>query len=106
MTLGRRADQDIMIPEATVSGTHAVFRWQSGSWLIEDLGSTNGTFLDRERVSTRTKVPLGVPVRVGEIRLDEEPLLVAQGLAGHRGRTSARGSVYGVNRDGCQARGR
>src|SRR5690242_7028119 len=35
MTIGRRGDQDLVIPEATVSGTHAVLRWQTGSWLIE-----------------------------------------------------------------------
>src|ERR1700761_7516200 len=44
MTIGRRGDQDLVIPEATVSGTHAVLRWQQGSWLVEDLGSTNGSY--------------------------------------------------------------
>lgn len=46
MTLGRRANQDIILPEATVSGAHARARWQAGSWIIEDLGSTNGTYAD------------------------------------------------------------
>jgi pSer/pThr/pTyr-binding forkhead associated (FHA) protein len=34
------------VPEATVSGSHAVARWQAGSWVIEDVGSTNGTYAD------------------------------------------------------------
>jgi serine/threonine-protein kinase len=46
LSVGRRGDQDLVMPEATVSGTHAVLRWQSGSWLIEDLGSTNGSYAD------------------------------------------------------------
>ena len=46
VTLGRRTDQDIVLDEATVSGAHAVARWQSGSWVIEDVGSTNGTYAD------------------------------------------------------------
>ena len=46
MKIGRRSSQDICIPEATVSGSHAQLRWQAGSWVIEDLGSTNGTYAD------------------------------------------------------------
>src|SRR5690606_24317957 len=33
VTVGRRADQDVVLPEATVSGHHAVMRWQAGTWL-------------------------------------------------------------------------
>src|ERR1700726_3171518 len=42
LTIGRRTDNDIVVPEATVSGQHASFNWQAGSWVVEDLGSTNG----------------------------------------------------------------
>ena len=48
MTVGRHASADICIPEATVSGGHAVFRWQHGSWALEDTGSTNGTYADHD----------------------------------------------------------
>jgi serine/threonine-protein kinase len=70
LTLGRRGDQDLMIPEATVSGTHAVFRWQSGSWQIEDLGSTNGSYADHN-YERKTNVALmhGGEAQVGECRL-------------------------------------
>lgn len=46
MTFGRRADQDMVVNEATVSGAHARFKWTSGSWNIEDLGSTNGSYAE------------------------------------------------------------
>jgi hypothetical protein len=70
MSLGRRGDQDLVMPEATVSGTHAVLRWQSGSWLIEDLGSTNGSYTDYN-YERKTQVALmhGGEAQVGECRL-------------------------------------
>ena len=46
ITIGRRTDNDVVVPEATVSGQHASFTWQAGSWLVDDLGSTNGTYVD------------------------------------------------------------
>jgi eukaryotic-like serine/threonine-protein kinase len=70
MSLGRRGDQDLVLPEATVSGTHAVLRWQSGPWLIEDLGSTNGSYADYnyERKS-QVAMMHGGEAQVGECRL-------------------------------------
>jgi pSer/pThr/pTyr-binding forkhead associated (FHA) protein len=37
----------------------------SGEWVIQDLDSTNGTFLDGKRVSLPTPIPLNTPVRIG-----------------------------------------
>ena len=44
MTLGRGDDQDLVIPEASVSKAHAELRWQQGFWLVEDRGSRNGIY--------------------------------------------------------------
>lgn len=70
MSIGRRSDQDICIPEPTVSGAHAVMRWQSGSWQIQDRGSTNGTYADHsyERKQTVTLLH-GGEVQLGECRV-------------------------------------
>jgi len=70
MTIGRRGGQDIVMPEATVSGAHGVARWQSGSWVIEDVGSTNGTYADHsfERKKTVTLLH-GGEVQLGECRV-------------------------------------
>ena len=70
LSVGRRGDQDLVMPEATVSGTHAVLRWQSGSWLIEDIGSTNGSYADHN-YERKTQLALlhGGEAQVGECRL-------------------------------------
>ena len=70
LTIGRRGDQDICLPEATVSGQHAVLKWQAGTWVIEDTGSTNGTYADFP-FERKASVSLlhGSEVQVGECRL-------------------------------------
>ncbi len=70
MTIGRRSNQDISVPEATVSGAHAVARWQAGSWVIEDVGSTNGTYADHSYDRKKTVALLhGGDVQLGECRM-------------------------------------
>ncbi|HKQ69270.1 MAG TPA: FHA domain-containing serine/threonine-protein kinase [Polyangiaceae bacterium] len=70
LQFGRRGDQDILVPEATVSGAHAMLRWQAGSWIIEDRGSTNGTYAEHS-YERKTQVALmhGGEVQTGELRL-------------------------------------
>ena len=43
---------------------------QDGRWIVEDLGSTNGTYLHRQKVTRPTPVPLGVPIRIGKTVLE------------------------------------
>lgn len=70
ITVGRRGDQELVIPEATVSGAHAILRWQSGSWIIEDQGSTNGSYADHN-YDRKTQVALmhGGEAQIGELRI-------------------------------------
>jgi serine/threonine-protein kinase len=69
MRIGRRGDQEIVVPEATVSGAHASVRWQSGSWTVEDIGSTNGTYAEHN-YERKGLVSLmhGGEVQIGELR--------------------------------------
>jgi serine/threonine-protein kinase len=70
LSIGRRTDQDIVLPEPTVSGAHAVARWQAGSWVLEDLGSTNGTYADHSYDrKKRLSLLHGAEVQLGECRL-------------------------------------
>jgi len=52
------------------STRHARLFPQDGQWLLEDLGSTNGTYLDRQKVTEPTPVSIGVPIRIGKTVLE------------------------------------
>ncbi|MFZ0325482.1 MAG: FHA domain-containing protein [Actinomycetes bacterium] len=66
ITIGRAGDCTLVLDDDYASNRHARFAPRDGTWMIEDMGSTNGTFLDRTRVTGPTVVPLGAPVRVGK----------------------------------------
>lgn len=70
LTIGRRGDQDLVMPEPTVSGAHATLTWQQGTWNLEDLGSTNGSYPDHT-YERKTKISLihGGELQVGECRI-------------------------------------
>ncbi|APS00276.1 FHA domain-containing serine/threonine-protein kinase [Pajaroellobacter abortibovis] len=69
LMLGRRSENQIVVPEATVSGSHARIRWSAGSWLIEDLDSTNGTYADYSYDRKKqVNVMHGGEFQVGELR--------------------------------------
>src|SRR5206468_4078080 len=48
--LGRAADNDVVLASKNVSRYHAQLRWVESGWLMYDLTSTNGTWLDDERL--------------------------------------------------------
>jgi serine/threonine protein kinase len=94
ITIGRRAGQDIVMPEPTVSGSHAVLRWQTGSWSIDDVGSTNGTFADHSYDRKQTVALLhGAEVQLGESRV--KIVSFAEGSPQHE-----RARAYLARRDG------
>ncbi|MFV0134817.1 FHA domain-containing protein [Streptomyces sp. HMX87] len=67
ITLGRAHDSTIVLDDDYASSRHArIYPDQNGQWIVEDLGSTNGTYLDRSRLTTPTPVPLGAPIRIGK----------------------------------------
>jgi pSer/pThr/pTyr-binding forkhead associated (FHA) protein len=66
VTLGRSQDSTIVLDDDYVSGRHARFFPRDGQWFVEDVGSTNGTYIDRTKVTTPTAVKIGVPVRIGK----------------------------------------
>lgn len=59
-----------MLEDDYASGRHARFSLQNGIWVVEDLGSTNGTYLGRTRLEAPTVVEPGVPVRIGRTVLE------------------------------------
>jgi pSer/pThr/pTyr-binding forkhead associated (FHA) protein len=70
ITIGRANDATLVLDDDYASTRHARLFPQDGQWIVEDLGSTNGTYLDRQKVTQPTPVPVGVPIRIGKTVLE------------------------------------
>jgi pSer/pThr/pTyr-binding forkhead associated (FHA) protein len=70
ITIGRADDATLVLTDDYASTRHARLFPQDGQWLVEDLGSTNGTYLDRQKVTQPTPVAIGVPIRIGKTVLE------------------------------------
>jgi len=66
ITIGRSADCTVVIDDDYASNHHARISPHETGWIIEDLGSTNGTYVQRTRVTGAMTVPLGTPIRIGK----------------------------------------
>jgi pSer/pThr/pTyr-binding forkhead associated (FHA) protein len=67
-TAGRNLDSEVFLDDITVSRKHAEIRRQEDGFSIHDLGSMNGTYVNRERVD-QTKLAAGDEVQIGKFRL-------------------------------------
>ena len=65
ITIGRAADSTLVLEDDYASTHHCRIYSAGGEWVVEDLNSTNGTWLDRTRITRPTVLPLGVPLRIG-----------------------------------------
>lgn len=67
-TAGRHPESDIFLDDVTVSRRHAEFRRDGGRFAVRDVGSLNGTYLNRERIE-RSELSGGDEVQIGKFRL-------------------------------------
>ncbi|WP_424467512.1 FHA domain-containing protein FhaB/FipA [Pseudoclavibacter helvolus] len=65
LSIGRSADSDLVIQDDYSSTHHARLLLWNDAWMVQDLDSTNGTYVNGKRVSQPTHVPVGTPVRIG-----------------------------------------
>ncbi|MEU0949524.1 FHA domain-containing protein [Streptomyces canus] len=77
-SLGRDPQGDIVFDDARVSWRHATISWSGRSWVIEDHGSTNGTFVRGQRIH-ETEIGPGAAVHLGNA--SDGPLLSLSGTA-------------------------
>jgi pSer/pThr/pTyr-binding forkhead associated (FHA) protein len=71
--IGRADDSTLVLTDDYASTRHARLSQRGSEWYVEDLGSTNGTYLDREKVTTAIRVPIGTPVSVGKTVIELRP---------------------------------
>jgi pSer/pThr/pTyr-binding forkhead associated (FHA) protein len=73
VNIGRADYNDLVIPDESISTAHAKLQRREGVWVVVDLDSTNGTFVDGERVMGEMPVPPGATLRFGDVSLLFEP---------------------------------
>jgi FOG: FHA domain len=66
ITIGRAPSSSLVIEDPYASSRHTVLENVDGDWIISDQGSTNGTFVDEERLVASMRLLPGVSVRVGQ----------------------------------------
>ncbi|HEY7193386.1 MAG TPA: FHA domain-containing protein [Gemmatimonadales bacterium] len=81
VNIGRADYNDIVIPDESVSTSHAKLQRREGVWILVDLDSTNGTFIDGDQIKGEAPLAPGATVRFGEISLTFEPTDDGEGAA-------------------------
>lgn len=71
-TAGRHPDSDIFLDDVTVSRKHAEFLAHDGGFIVRDVGSLNGTYVNRQRIES-VALSAGDEVQVGKYRLTYHP---------------------------------
>ena len=70
LQIGRGQSSDIKLTDTYVSTAHARISNRNGAWMVEDLGSTNGTYLGASRITQPTAIQLGSEIRIGKTTLE------------------------------------
>ena len=73
VNIGRADYNDLVLPDESVSTTHAKLQRREGVWILVDLDSTNGTFVDGDQIKGEVPLAPGATVRFGEIATVFEP---------------------------------
>jgi pSer/pThr/pTyr-binding forkhead associated (FHA) protein len=70
MVIGRAPEAELRLDDTFVSSQHARIFGRNGSWYVEDLGSTNGTFVNEQRLMAPAMVQPGDSIRIGQTTLE------------------------------------
>jgi hypothetical protein len=68
--IGRADDSTLVLTDDYASTRHARITMQDGMWVVEDLGSTNGTYLGPRKLDGPVPMEVGVPLRIGKTVLE------------------------------------
>jgi predicted component of type VI protein secretion system len=70
MVIGRAPDAELRLEDTFASSQHARIFGRNGSWYVEDLGSTNGTFVNEQKLMGPAMVQPGDSIRIGQTTLE------------------------------------
>jgi len=70
ISIGRAADSTIVLGDQAASTTHALLSPRGAQWIVEDLRSSNGTWIDGKRITEPTELKAGSSLRIGETTLE------------------------------------
>ena len=73
LTIGRSSGSGLQVTDDYTSTNHARVSKQGDDWIIEDLGSTNGTYLAGKRVTDTAVIPANTTIRVGTTQFELRP---------------------------------
>ena len=68
--IGRSEDADLTLADDYTSGKHARLFPQGSRWFLEDLGSTNGTYLNNQQLTRAMAVEIGASIRIGKSMME------------------------------------
>src|ERR1700747_3618983 len=71
--IGRADDSTLVLTDDYASTRHARLSQRGSGWYVEDVGSTNAPYLDRAKVTTAVRVPIGTPVRISKTVIELRP---------------------------------
>jgi pSer/pThr/pTyr-binding forkhead associated (FHA) protein len=74
VNIGRADHNDVVIADPSVSATHAKLQRRDAVWVLTDLGSTNGTFVEGEPVTGEAALSPGTTIKFGDVAALFEPL--------------------------------
>jgi len=82
VNVGRADYNDVVLPDPSVSTVHAKLQRREDFWILSDQGSTNGTFVDDERVTDEAVLTAGASLRFGEVKVLFDPADAAPATTG------------------------
>lgn len=72
-SIGRNAENAVVLDDSFISGEHARLLWSGKAWVLEDLGSTNGTHINGHIVKNTASVHPGDVIELGRVKLKLVP---------------------------------
>jgi len=92
--VGRDEEMDIIIDNPSVSRRHAEIRQEGGGWVVEDLGSSNGTFMSEKKIEAPVSLEIGSEIGMGKFSIVFGKV-VGEGVDTAPVRSSAPADSYG-----------